>query len=340
MDDSFGVANSECYKLNKLLNITRITLRLCDARMYGIFEHVDKFYSIEYDSQEKKHFIDISPQIDCGSNVTEEHINGEGMLLAKLRNLYLPVSVVVDYGLYLANNKNVNHIENGVKELIRMVAELFKPLNVFVTLVELEIWDEKYLFNVPDLSNQLLEAFRKYRKNKRMKSLWNCHRNAVFLTYTFLKNEYNSQIRGTAYQDNLCKNKLELSVSVVSTKYLNMDGIAQVIAHEIGHNLGMQHDNKSCNCSSGANRCIMKPGDDGYFSNDWSSCSIEGLLYHQRQGDNDCLFEEFSGCTQKIPTEIIIAIITVVVLIAVFVFVIVFCVLKRYYKAGDTLAKS
>lgn len=32
--------------------------------------------------------------------------------------------------------------------------------------------------------------------------------------------------------------------------------VASTIAHEMGHNLGMSHDNQACGCSS-ANGCIM-----------------------------------------------------------------------------------
>ncbi|RWS21412.1 disintegrin and metalloproteinase domain-containing protein 12-like protein [Leptotrombidium deliense] len=293
--------------------------------MNGIFKQDDSLYSIEYSSQQNKHYIDTWDHkeniIDCGSNATVQNITGRDVSVDELRNLYLPVAVVVDYGLYLAANKSENQIESAVVDIINMVSKLYKPLNVFVTLVELEIWHEKYMFEVPQTSRPLLRKFREYRQQVPSKQ-WHCHRNAVFMTNTAIMNDRRSYVRGTAYQDNTCENDYELAVSFISTYDLNRRGISEAMAHEIGHNLGMEHDTNICKCDSGTNTCLMKPREDGKWTENWSSCSLERLLYHQQLDKNKCLFEEYTGCTHKISTEIIIAIIAfiLVALIAMAIF--------------------
>ncbi|ETE66849.1 hypothetical protein L345_07367 [Ophiophagus hannah] len=49
--------------------------------------------------------------------------------------------------------------------------------------------------------------------------------------------------------------------------------VASAMAHEMGHNLGINHDTASCNCSAGP--CIMSPEISYEPPSEFSSCSVQ-----------------------------------------------------------------
>ena len=67
----------------------------------------------------------------------------------------------------------------------------------------------------------------------------------------------------------------------------DLDQIAATIAHELGHNLGMDHDADNCECPS--KRCIMSSAALGFKSTFWSSCSFQYLAMAFKQGMEYCL---------------------------------------------------
>jgi hypothetical protein len=59
------------------------------------------------------------------------------------------------------------------------------------------------------------------------------------------------------------------------------------MAHEMGHNFGMEHDTENCKCPE--ERCLMAPASSTMKPSFWSSCSLEYLALAFEHGMDYCL---------------------------------------------------
>ncbi|XP_015683159.1 zinc metalloproteinase/disintegrin-like [Protobothrops mucrosquamatus] len=128
---------------------------------------------------------------------------------------------------------------------------MYKPLNVAITLSLLRIWSTRDLITVQSDSKVTLDSFGNWRKTVLLRE--QNHDCAHLLTdITFTKN-----VIGVAYKKGMCDPKL--SVGLVQDYSSNVFVVAAIMTHELGHNLGMEHDEdengKKCKCDT----CIMSP---------------------------------------------------------------------------------
>ena len=70
----------------------------------------------------------------------------------------------------------------------------------------------------------------------------------------------------------------------------DLDQMAATVSHELGHNLGLDHDTLSCSREcSGPGGCLMSPSALASKSTRWSSCSRDYLLTAYSRGMDYCL---------------------------------------------------
>uniref|UniRef100_A0A1L8D5X2 Snake venom metalloproteinase n=1 Tax=Bothrops atrox TaxID=8725 RepID=A0A1L8D5X2_BOTAT len=238
-------------------------LKLSDSEAHAVFK---------YENVEKE---DEAPKM-CGVTETNWESN-EPIKKASQLNLtpeqqayldakkYVEFLVVLDHGMYKKYKDDLDKIKRRIYEIVNTMNEMFIPLNTRVPLTGLEIWSDGDKINVTSAANVTLDLFGTWRATDLLKR--KSHDNAQLLTAIKL----NKPTIGIAYRDGMCE--LEASVGVVeyhTTINLNM---AVTMAHEMGHNLGMYHDNGSCTCN--ASSCVMAKALSKHPSKLFSNCSQE-----------------------------------------------------------------
>uniref|UniRef100_A0A8C2YZF8 ADAM metallopeptidase domain 28 n=1 Tax=Cyclopterus lumpus TaxID=8103 RepID=A0A8C2YZF8_CYCLU len=130
---------------------------------------------------------------------------------------------------------------------LEVILSVYKPLRTFIALVGLEIWSGQDMIPVTPPAGANLDAFMKWRNSvlvKRKK-----HDNAHLISGI----DFEGATVGLAYIATLCTGQ---SVGVVQDHNDLSIAVGATLAHEMGHNLGMNHDDSST-CACSGDSCIM-----------------------------------------------------------------------------------
>ncbi|KAL7981405.1 hypothetical protein Chor_002301 [Crotalus horridus] len=150
---------------------------------------------------------------------------------------YIELFLVVDQGMVTKNNGDLDKIKTRMYELANTVNDIFRPLNIRVALVGLEIWSNEDLINVSSASKVTLNSFGEWRETDLLKR--KSHDNAQLLTAIDL----DGTTIGITNIDGMCD--LKRSVGIVQDHSEINLRVAVTMAHELGHNLGIRHDTGS-----------------------------------------------------------------------------------------------
>uniref|UniRef100_R4G2D3 SVMP-Aca-4 n=1 Tax=Acanthophis wellsi TaxID=239747 RepID=R4G2D3_9SAUR len=257
----------------------------CDG-LKGHFKHRGETYFIEplKLSDSESHAIykdenvekeDEIPKI-CGVTQTTSESDEPIEKISQLTNTpeqdrylkvkkYIEFYVVVDNKMYKNYSSNRDAIKRRVYEMVNTLNVMYRPLNIFIALIGLQIWTNKDKINIEPEVAVTLTSFGKWRETVLLPRRRND--NAQLLTGI----DFNGATVGRAYVGTLCSP--EKSVAVIQDYSKRTSMVASTMAHELGHNLGIDHDNASCNCSAGP--CIMSAKISNEPLSEFSNCSIQ-----------------------------------------------------------------
>ncbi|XP_073509825.1 zinc metalloproteinase-disintegrin-like VLAIP-B isoform X2 [Phyllobates terribilis] len=161
---------------------------------------------------------------------------------------YLQMYIVADSSMYIRFNRSEDILKQRIFGMINFVNQAYKPLNVFVALTGLEIWNAGDKIDVVTNSGTTLNSFSEWRKTRLLPEKPND--NAQLLTNI----DFDGATVGLAWIGTLCNTAN--SAGIIQDHSENYIAVAATLAHELGHNLGMPHDD-GCYCE--ASSCIMAP---------------------------------------------------------------------------------
>ncbi|XP_040831643.1 disintegrin and metalloproteinase domain-containing protein 21-like [Ochotona curzoniae] len=244
------VALSTCYGgFRGMLKVNDLSYEIEPMRHSTTFEHL-----VSQISSDETH----SQYIKCG--LKEEDIPHQHLEFEKAENpplkqnpadecwthtsLFLEFFVVADLDFFTYSQSNFSKVQEDIVLIVNIVDFMYQKLSVCVILIGIEVWNQGNAFLMRNM-RQILEDFSQWKQIR----LSQLQHDAAHI---FIKNSL-MPILGLAYVAGICRPPRDCGVC-------NFQGdtwscFANTVAHELGHILGMQHDEKFCFC--GEPGCIM-----------------------------------------------------------------------------------
>uniref|UniRef100_A0A670IA54 ADAM metallopeptidase domain 12 n=1 Tax=Podarcis muralis TaxID=64176 RepID=A0A670IA54_PODMU len=241
-------------------------------------------------------------------NFTETHYleDGTGAVLARnythkreaLKSTkYVELIIVADNREFQRQGKDVEKVKLRLIEIANYVDKFYRPLNIRIALVGVEVWNDMDKCAITQDPFTSLHEFLDWRKLKLLPR--KPHDNAQLVSGAY----FQGTTIGMAPIMSMCT--AEQSGGIVMDHSDSPLGAAVTLAHELGHNFGMNHDTleRGCNCKASADKggCIMNPSTGYPFPMMFSSCSKKDLESSLEKGVGMCLFnlpevkESFGG---------------------------------------------
>ncbi|XP_052771946.1 disintegrin and metalloproteinase domain-containing protein 12-like isoform X2 [Mya arenaria] len=193
---------------------------------------------------------------------------------------YVEMYIVNDFRTFQSNGKNEAYQIRKTQNIVNIVSRLYRSLNIYVALVGIENWTAGDRFTITEQADETLENFLHYRR-ERINPV-HPHDNAQLITET----SFTNGVVGKAIKGTICTFQYSGGVNL----NLATEGqTATTIAHELGHNFGMDHDNYTiCQCPD--EKCIMAATSGGINTpTKWSSCSVLAKQEAFEMGMDYCL---------------------------------------------------
>ncbi|XP_048186513.1 disintegrin and metalloproteinase domain-containing protein 25-like [Perognathus longimembris pacificus] len=178
---------------------------------------------------------------------------------------FLELVLVVDNQRFIHRGSNTSNVIQEVFTIMNEVNSLLFSLDVDAVLLGLEIWNKNNFVSRKEIHDLLLDFCLWKRK-----SLDSRIKNDI--VHLFIQQYFGITV-GLAYVGTVCNANYNCGVDQVVGEDLHR--IGHIVAHEIGHNFGMEHDDKDV-CICGMKNCIMAPIENE--STQFSNCSYSALM--------------------------------------------------------------
>ncbi|XP_068410134.1 disintegrin and metalloproteinase domain-containing protein 7 [Eschrichtius robustus] len=261
----------------------------------GFFRVSDQRYHIEpvkY-SDEGEHLVfKYKPQMQQPANYSCTELNftrtavpndnTKSMEDSKMESMekekYIELFIVADDNMYRRNN-HPNKLRNRVWGMVNFVNMIYKTLDIQVTLVGFEIWTNGDKIDIDSKIETTLLRFSAWQEIilKKRKNF----DHVMLLSGKWLY----AHAQGTSYPGGICLPYY--SSSVVKDLLPDLNAIASRMAHQLGHNLGMRHDDYPCTCTLG--KCVMD-SDGSTPALKFSKCSKTQYQQYLKDYKPTCMF--------------------------------------------------
>ncbi|KAM9447133.1 zinc metalloproteinase-disintegrin-like berythractivase [Clarias gariepinus] len=287
-----------CYYHGKIVNESNsvVSLSTCDG-LRGYFQMAEQRYLIEPLSEDGDHAVFKYEEVTntpavCGvTNTTwEDAVLPPSTRMFKSRSFgptllqqqkYNEIILVADNRMFKKMNSDVNSVRKRIFEMVNFVNAVYKEVNTFIALISLEVWTDADKIVVTAPAGETLDKFTSWRNSVLMKNMK--HDNAHLITGI----DFEGTTVGLAFIGTLCTGH---STGVIQDHNPRVIAVAATLAHEMGHNLGMNHDTSSCVCTQSS--CIMTAALTYNIPELFSSCSISSYEQFLNSRNPECLFNK------------------------------------------------
>uniref|UniRef100_A0A663MR80 ADAM metallopeptidase domain 9 n=1 Tax=Athene cunicularia TaxID=194338 RepID=A0A663MR80_ATHCN len=191
---------------------------------------------------------------------------------------YVEIFVVVDNYLFSFQGSNETSVMLLVIDTINLAETYYYPLKIRICLIGLEIWTQSNFIRYSQDIEEVLKNFNDWGNRDLSQRM------EYDIAYLFTYVDF-GLIVGLAYVGSICHPGYQSGlVSHIQGDFIIF---STIFAHELGHNLGMEHDKKECACGK-AIRCLMA-GDSLHSAKAFSNCSRQSYRDLISRGDGDCL---------------------------------------------------
>uniref|UniRef100_A0A3Q4MX41 ADAM metallopeptidase domain 12b n=1 Tax=Neolamprologus brichardi TaxID=32507 RepID=A0A3Q4MX41_NEOBR len=207
-------------------------------------------------------------------------------LRARSQGLTQKVWPVLCIEQFQKQGKDLEKVKQRLVEIANYVDKFYRALNIRVALVGLEVWSDSDKCPITQDPFTTLHEFLDWRKVKLLPQ--KPHDNAQLISGVY----FQGTTIGMAPIMSMCT--AEQSGGIVMDHSDNPLGAAVTLAHELGHNFGMNHDTpeRGCGCRMTVDRggCIMTPSTGYPFPTVFSTCSKKDLAASLEKGVGMCLY--------------------------------------------------
>ncbi|XP_041985575.1 disintegrin and metalloproteinase domain-containing protein 19 [Aricia agestis] len=211
---------------------------------------------------------------------TSEDTMVRGPFNANKLSRYVELVLVADHREYIANGESIETVHRQLKDVANIINSVYAPLNIFIALVGVVVWSERDEIVLEEDGDKTLTHFLQYRREVLVRDIPND--NAHLLT----RQQFNSGVVGKALKGPICTYQFSGGVATNHSQVIGL--VATTIAHEMGHNFGMEHDTEA-DCTCPDDKCIMSPSSTSVVPTHWSSCSLSSLALAFEKGMDYCL---------------------------------------------------
>ncbi|XP_041804030.1 disintegrin and metalloproteinase domain-containing protein 12 [Chelmon rostratus] len=199
---------------------------------------------------------------------------------------YVELIIVADNREFQKHGRDVEKVKQRLAEIANYVDKFYRALDIRVALVGLEVWSDSDKCPITQDPFTTLHEFLDWRKVKLLPQ--KPHDNAQLISGVY----FQGTTIGMAPIMSMCT--VEQSGGIVMDHSENPLGAAVTLAHELGHNFGMNHDTpeRGCGCRMTVDRggCIMTPSTGYPFPTVFSTCSKKDLAASLEKGVGMCLY--------------------------------------------------
>ncbi|XP_004640307.2 disintegrin and metalloproteinase domain-containing protein 29 [Octodon degus] len=281
-DSESLVSLSTCFGgFQGMLQINNITYEIMPSMFSTTFEHL--VYELESEETQSSIRTPDIMQDEIEHQMEFEDISNSTLKQSSHLNWWIhyktvEVAVVVDNYMYNHYGRNESKLLVDLFRIINMVDSIYYILGIKVLVCGLEIWTNSNPIVVDDVRKSL-DQFCKW------KGIYITHRLKHDTIHLFMYRELRG-LSGIGATKGMCSPGRSCAIVTLVNRSLALFAIA--VAHHLGHNLGMSHDQHTCKCKS--YKCIMHVDNPPtvYFSNcsynyfwaftiDQTPCLLENL---------------------------------------------------------------